>query len=200
MDYHLKAWFAGFLLCFACLGQAQEIPQISEEQLKQLLQTKIRTVETLGFHPKLIAAVRRQNREGLNLTTIQQRDQEWTNSKALTPFKLALQTNRAGKILTRLVQENESFSEAFLTDNQGANVAAYPPTSDYWQGDEQKWIASFNQGSGQLFIGALERDESAQTVEVQISAPVMDDDQTIGVLVMGVTLSYLQSKQQRQRD
>ena len=93
------------------------------------------------------------------------------------------------------MENNSAIDEVFLTDNQGANVAAYPPTSDYWQGDEEKWTASYNNGNGVVFIGPLEYDESTQKTQVQISAPVISKDETIGVLVLGVSVDYLQAKQ-----
>ena len=98
--------------------------------------------------------------------------------------------------LKRQVERSTSFNEAFLTDNQGANVAAFPATSDYWQGDEEKWTASFQNGNGVLFIGPLEQDESTQTLAVQVSAPVFDRGRTVGVLVVGITFTYLEARQQ----
>ena len=86
------------------------------------------------------------------------------------------------------------YSEAFLTDAQGANVAAYPATSDYWQGDEEKFTASFNGGQGKVFIGPIEMDESTQTNAVQISVPMEYNDETIGVLVIGVKVSVLEAE------
>ena len=75
-------------------------------------------------------------------------------------------------------------------------MAAFPATSDYMQGDEEKWSASFNGGDGRVFIGSLELDESTNTVAAQVSAPVLDRGNTIGVLVVGVTINYLQTKRQ----
>ena len=87
-----------------------------------------------------------------------------------------------------------AYNEAFLTDNQGANVAAFPPTSDYFQGDEEKWSESFNEGSGRVFIGPVELDESTGVRAVQISAPVLDQGRTIGVLVVGITVEHIESR------
>jgi hypothetical protein len=170
--------------------------QLSDSQITNLLNVKIRTVETLAFHPKLIDATNKQNAQNLSIETIRQRDEEWGNTEELTPFKRSLQISEAGKVLQRIVEDNISFNEAFLTDNQGANVAAYPATSDYWQGDEEKWLASFNNGNGKIFVGPIERDESTQSVAIQISAPVIGASGTIGVLIVGVSLSYLEAKQQ----
>lgn len=174
------------------LGQAQ----LSETELRDLLRIKIRTVQHMALNPTVVRAVRRQNAETLSVSEIKERDKNWSGTDDLTTFKRSLQENTAGRFLRRHVsREDASFNEAFLTDNQGANVAAYPATSDYWQGDEDKWVNSFNDGEGQVFLGDLELDESTQTYAVQVSAPVLDRGRTIGVLVVGVTLDYLEHKQ-----
>ena len=71
-------------------------------------------------------------------------------------------------------------------DNQGANVAMTDKTSDYWQGDEAKFQKAFNGGAGAVFIDAVKFDESAQAYLVQVSVPVMDGDQAIGAITMGI--------------
>ena len=187
-----KVLFA-LLLVISGLAFAQET--FSPEEKENLLKIKIRTVQHMTFNPVVINAVRQQNAQNLSLATIRQRDEEWKATDDLTPFKRSLQNSKVGKLLKRHVSINASFNEAFLTDNQGANVAAYPATSDYWQGDEEKWIESFNNGNGKIFIGPIEEDESTQTAAVQISAPVLEQGKTIGVLVVGITLDYVKSKQ-----
>ncbi len=174
------------------LAVAQE--DIDQDELEKLLRAKVRTVQHMALNPVLIQAVRRQNAEKLDLNNIKQRDDDWKAAKNLTPFKRSLQENTAGKMLRRYVNRNPFLNEAFLTDNQGANVAAFPATSDYWQGDEEKWTESFNDGEGQIFVGPLERDESTNTVAVQVSAPLYHQGETIGVLVVGVTFDYLKTK------
>lgn len=181
------------MLPASLMAQEQEAP--SQEELKQLLKTKIRSVQHMALTPTVVRATRRQNAEKLSMDLIKQRDEEWKSTKELTSFKRSLQENEAGRFLERVIGINASFNEAFVTDNQGANVAAFPPTSDYWQGDEEKWTASFNGGSGKVFLGPLEYDDSTKTYAVQISAPLYDRGVTIGVLVVGVTLDYLKTKQ-----
>ncbi len=183
-----------FLAALLAPGLVVAQEEIDQGELEELLRTKMRTVQHMALNPVLIQAVRRQNAEGLGINSIKQRDDDWKESKKLTPFKRSLQENSSGKMLRRYVSRNPSLNEAFLTDNQGANVAAFPATSDYWQGDEEKWAESFNDGAGQLFLGPVERDESTNTLAVQISAPLFHQGETIGVLVVGVTFDYLNSK------
>jgi len=183
-----------FLAALLAPGLAATQEGIDQNDLRELLRTKMRTVQHMALNPVLIQAVRRQNAEALGINGIKKRDDDWKGTKKLTPFKRSLQENSSGKMLRRYVGRNPSLNEAFLTDNQGANVAAFPATSDYWQGDEEKWIASFNEGDGRMFLGPVERDESTNTIAVQISAPLFHQGETIGVLVVGVTLDYLNSK------
>jgi len=71
-------------------------------------------------------------------------------------------------------------------DAQGALVCATGATSDYWQGDEAKWIRAFDGGKGATFIDRPRRDDSAAENLAQISIPVMEKDHAIGVLTVGV--------------
>ena len=71
----------------------------------------------------------------------------------------------------------------------GLNVGQSDVTSDYWQGDEAKWQRSFNEGRGALYIGEIAWDESADSMLVQISVPIMIDDSAIGALTVGKTVS-----------
>ena len=103
--------------------------------------------------------------------------------------------NDIARYLQRRVENNTAIDEVFITDNQGANVAAYPPTRDYGHGDEGKWTSSFNDGNGQIFIGPLEQDASTNKSQVQISAPIVSNDETIGVLIMGVSVDYITAQQ-----
>lgn len=186
------------LLAFCSLtaGTVAAQEDISRSELEELLHVKIRTVQHMALNPLLVRAVRSQNASGLTADEIARREKAWRATKELTPFKLSLQTSPAGRFLKQQVQRSTSFNEAFLTDNQGANVAAYPATSDYFQGDEEKWSECYNGAKGRIYIGALKRDESTNTVAAQVSAPVLDRGKTIGVLIVGVTINYLQTKRQ----
>lgn len=136
--------------------------KIDADELDALLRVKVRTVQHMALNPLLVRATLRQNMQKLPLDEIKRRDDEWRASKGLTPFKQSLQSSQSGRFVKDTVTRLRSLNEAFLSDNQGANVAAYPATSDYWQGDETKWSASFNDAQGEVFIGEVELDESTR--------------------------------------
>lgn len=79
------------------------------------------------------------------------------------------------------VQENSGgvLTEIFVVDAKGLNVGQSAVTSDYWQGDEDKWKIPFN--SGGVDLGDVELDESTQVVQSQVSVPVRDDQATLWV-------------------
>ncbi|WP_439618668.1 hypothetical protein [Shinella sp.] len=82
-------------------------------------------------------------------------------------------------------------TEIFVMDNRGLNVGQSDITSDYWQGDEAKWLKSF--GTGALYIEDAERDESTQLMQAQASLPITDPHTgaIIGTITVGVNLDAL---------
>jgi hypothetical protein len=82
-------------------------------------------------------------------------------------------------------------TEIFVMDNRGLNVGQSDITSDYWQGDETKWQASFREGV--LHIEEAERDESTQLMQTQASLPIRDSrtGTVIGTITFGVNLDAL---------
>ena len=65
-------------------------------------------------------------------------------------------------------------SEIILMDDRGLNVAVSAVTSDFWQGDEAKFLETFPKGADAVHIGEVELDESSQTYQVQVSFTVSD--------------------------
>ena len=84
--------------------------------------------------------------------------------------------------------------EAFVTDRRGAIVCAAQTTSDYWQGDEPKFVNAFKEGRGATFIDRPRFDESANANVAHISVPVMDGGKAIGVVVVGVRVDRIARK------
>lgn len=170
--------------------------ELSQDQIEDLLDVKIRFATHMGFIPSLVRAVENQNNLSISLADIKANDESWKKADEGSNTLIRRVTqNDVAKYFQRRVENNPAIDEVFLTDNQGANVAAFPPTSDYWQGDEDKWSRSYNNGDGVVYIGPLEYDESTKKTQVQISAPVVSQNETIGVLVLGVSVNYINQKQ-----
>ena len=175
--------------------------ELSQARLQRLLRHRIQAAENLAESDRVVADVRRQNDRKVPLAEIKRLDAQWAASKELTPLKKSVLENEVARHFRSLVTFDESiYSEIFLTDRQGATIAAYPLTSDYWQGDEEKWSNAFAGGKGTVYVGPVMYDESSKTDAVQISVPVFDGEKAIGVLVVGIKLSYIQAHYLKERD
>ncbi len=78
------------------------------------------------------------------------------------------------KPVSRYLKSKQSDSqgtivEFFVTDRNGLNVGQSVPTTDYWQGDEDKYLRTFAAGSNETFISRAERDDQSQMLETQAS-------------------------------
>lgn len=156
-------------------------------RMQSVVATHTLRVKAWAASPLLIEAVTDQNRKNIRLEEIKRIDSDWLAGKA-DNLATALINNPVGQFLNEKINKNKFlYTEAFLCDNQGAVVGEYPKTSDYWQGDEDKFIQSFNDGMGRDYIGALKFDESTQAYSVQVSVPVLYEGKTIGVLVVGLS-------------
>ena len=189
-----KNIIAAMLLVLPAVSQAEI--ELSDDQIEELLDVKIRFATHMAFQPNIIRAVEAQNGKKMSLAQIKENDEMWVGANGGSNSLIReITRNDIARYLQRRVENNAAIDEVFITDNQGANVAAYPPTSDYWQGDEGKFTSSFNEGDGQIFIGPLEQDASTNKSQVQISTPIVSNNQTIGVLIMGVSVDYIESQQ-----
>lgn len=174
---------------------ASEEVKWDQDKLRDILKTEVSRLGRVAANEVLVNAVIQQNAEKLAQATIAARDETWKASDSSDQFKQAMLASDAGSFLKNLIISTGSYTEAFVTDNQGANVATYPLTSDYWQGDEDKFTKAFAGDEGTVYIGNMEWDESSQFNAVQISVPVLDGGKVIGVMVVGVKLSHVLAKQ-----
>jgi hypothetical protein len=177
-----KPVIALFMIAF--LGGTVAYAEQAPESLNQL----IPKLKAWGTDAVLVSAVKAQNREGLTLAEIKKRDAKWQSTSDVDDFMKTLMANDAAKKMLEFEKSMPFLVELFLMDNQGANVAMTNKTSDYWQGDEAKFIESFNSGNGKVFIGDVEYDDSVLAYLVQVSVPILDNGKTIGVMTIGVNL------------
>lgn len=166
---------------------AAEVPAALNKQLPDL--------QKLGENPVLVAAVKAQNAKGINLDDIKKRDAEWMAKTGVDEGMKALMENEPAKELAKIESSQPFYFELFLMDNQGANVAMTNKTSDYWQGDEEKFKAAYKDGVGAVFVAEPEFDDSAKAYLIQVSVPVIDGGKAIGALTIGVNLDELEAAQ-----
>jgi hypothetical protein len=203
--------FAAALLALVCSGtlradDATELPVIFADETisasgKALLRRHARRIANWANAGALGEAVAAQNRQHRTLEKIQQIDVAWTSGGDLEGLDRELLENTCAKALDSFMTGATGFKESFVMDDLGALVCMTQRTSDYWQGDEEKWQRSMNEGRGALYIGEIAWDESADSMLVQISVPIMSDGSAIGALTVGKTVSSeLGTRPDRGRD
>ena len=148
--------------------------------------------------PVIVAAIRAQNQVSRDYTDseIDSLDKSW-RSEIGTPSQPTIEPilgNAASEFLRGKRDDSDGlFTEIFIMDGRGLNVATSDVTSDYWQGDEAKWQETYPAGANAVHIGEVELDESTQTYQSQVSLSITDPatGETIGAATIGVNVALL---------
>lgn len=145
----------------------------------------------------VIAQVQAQNHRHATLSRedISALDQRWKAQfgKQDAPLIHQLLNTPLSDALRNLqLRSNEWITEIIVMDNLGLNVALSSVTSDYWQGDEDKWKQTFAIGPDAEHVSAPGRDDSTRSVQVQVSRTITDSSgQAIGAVTVGIaTLQF----------
>lgn len=169
------------------IGSAVAFAAPASQKVIDVANTK---VAALGMDPVIVEAVKAANNEGKTLKEIKKLDQKWVDDQGTggTPALMtALMANNCAKHLGKLVSQNPFITEIFVTDNQGANVCQTDPTSDYWQGDEEKFTKVFNVG---VLVTNPKADDSGRNIS-QVSVPVVDGQTHVGTMTVGVDVDVV---------
>ena len=168
-----------------------------EGPIRELVKSQIKG---WSANPTIVAAVKAQNGKhaGLAQADIDALDKKWRaeTDAGSKPMIDELLGRPASKELAGYKNGGEGlFTEIFVMDNKGLNVAQSDVTSDYWQGDEAKWKKTFLAGPDALFIDEVEFDESTQTYQAQVSVSIADPDsgESIGAITVGVNVELLEN-------
>ena len=189
---YYTAFSAALCAVVSTSAQANEF----EEALREHAKAK---VQAWAEDPVLIAAIKAQNAENASLTpdVIDALDKKWraeTSASDQPTINMVL-GNDASKLLTEKRDESDGlYTEIFVMDSKGLNVAASDVTSDYWQGDEAKWQDTYSVGADAIHVSEVELDESTQTYQSQLSLTIVDPDtgEPIGAMTLGVNVEYLE--------
>jgi hypothetical protein len=159
--------------------------------LQAQVEARLPIARAWASDPVVVEAVKEANRSARTLNEIERIDIEWQGATGVSPFMRTLIDHPAAVRLRELRAEHRELQEAFVTDRLGANVAMTNKTSDFYQGDEEKFREAFAEGKGGTHIGKLALDESIQSYSIPVAVPVMDHGSAIGVLVVTVNVEKL---------
>ncbi|WP_227271575.1 hypothetical protein [Roseobacter weihaiensis] len=174
------------LVVAATLAQAVDSPPA----MRAFVESEIMT---WAQSEQVISAVKAQNVEKAGSTEAQilEWDAAWREQvgTANRPLIDEVMGNELSTFLSEQVAASGGrVTEIFVMDALGMNVAASDATSDYWQGDEDKYSKSYGAGSGAIFVDVIEFDESAQSYQGQISISLTDPatGELVGAMTIGL--------------
>lgn len=188
---------AAVIAAAAMIGLAAPAPAQDDYSgpLTELANGKLREI---AQNPALVSAIIAQNGQtgAYDAAKVDELDKQWRAEvdAADKPLINATLGTDASKFLASAQADSAGlFTEIFATDAKGLNVAQSTITSDYWQGDEDKFTKSFGAGADAVFLGEIEQDESTQTYQSQVSITITDPatGAPIGSITAGVDLSAL---------
>lgn len=157
-----------------------------------------KSMRAWAHDPIVIAAIKEQNERHAKLTQadIDTLDKQWRAEVKAADKPLIAKTmgNTLSTYLKKVEADSKGvYTEIFVMDNKGLNVGQSDVTSDYWQGDEDKWQKTFLVGADAVFVDKVEKDESSQQLQSQVSFSIVDpaSKQVIGAVTVGVNVEAL---------
>lgn len=168
--------------------------QVAQELTSSVL-SEIRLLQTLSGQFEETAEESAAEYEGTDAEITEQilsLDETWKNAPADHRLIQNTLNSHTAEELHELQNISPDHVEIFLTDRFGATIAATNQTSDYYQADEEWWLAAYNAGEGAIYVGQPEFDESSKTYAVVLAVPVRrEDGPVVGVLRSTLNLSVI---------
>jgi Cache domain len=163
----------------------QDVAQQAAAGIDAYVYRRILDVSLLARTPDLRSQATAGSTRPFDRAAAEAVDREW--QQGAKPPRVVEESlgNAASRYLKDLVVHDHIYREMILTDRQGRLVAASNPTTDYFQGDEDWWIAAVDDGrQGRVSISDVRWDPSARVYALEISAPVptSSDESLAGVL------------------
>jgi hypothetical protein len=156
------------------------------------------TVAAWMSDPLVIEAVKAQdeNNKSLSQQQVDDLDKTWraeVNAASRPLVDSVLKNKLSAYLADKKASSAGLVTEIFVMDNKGLNVGQSDPTSDYWQGDEAKWKNTFLKGPDAIFVDKVEKDESTQMFQSQVSMSIKDPatGAVIGAVTVGINVDQL---------
>lgn len=177
------------LVTALCLAAQSAAAGAVEDNMKSYVEAEVRAWFS---DPTVVAAVQASNlaHAALSPGDIAPLDAQWEAEIGTGgPLIAQVKDSAASSFLReKVAAAGGKVTEIIVMDNKGLNVAVSDVTSDYWQGDEDKFQKSFGAGPAGFHMSEVELDESTQTYQAQLSFTLTDPatGAAIGAVTVGV--------------
>ncbi len=106
-----------------------------------------------------------------------------------------LQSAPSRRLIELLAASHGAVTHGILMDGKGRNVAIGAPTTDYWQGDEAKFLKTAAAASHQISRGEIELRHDGQGSACWISQTIFEAGKPIGALAVELNLDHISQDQ-----
>ncbi|MZR32002.1 hypothetical protein [Sneathiella litorea] len=148
---------------------------------------------------EVVNAIREQNKLSTTLSQadIDARDRQWREEVKVDNHKMikAVLSNSLSSYLKSIKTDSHGkYTEIIVMDKKGLNVGQSDITSDYWQGDEDKWLKSYGAGPKGVLITEVDFDDSQQDYFSQVSISIVDPAtyKAIGAVTVSIDIGKLE--------
>lgn len=177
-----------------CATDRFAVTDYEQQIIKDLLQSKIEQWKRL---PLLSATLMKHNlqNEAMDTQAILERDGSWISAFLRNDQSYAeefIDRDLSTELRELKKQTQGIITEIIVIDERGINVAVSDMTSDYWQGDEEKFINVVGKPVNFMHFGAIIYDESTKRFQLHLSVPLYSEEpggviaKFLGIMVVGV--------------
>lgn len=165
-----------------------------DDEVLALIREKIQT--DLVVYMTKNQNIRHQDLQQEDITLL---DAQWVEERVSErkPLISATLTNPLSAYLNTLQSHSKGlFVEIFVMDDKGLNVGQSAISTDYWQGDEDKWQKTYLVGPDAVFVDIMEFDEDQKYWFSQVNLAVYDPENgnAIGAATVDVNLTELERR------
>lgn len=167
-----------------------EIPATLVDDLRRIVQQDVALISLRSQNGRHV---------GIDQAEIDRLDKQWREETkaANQPLIAQLMGSPLSSYLIDIKARSLGlFVEIFVMDEKGLNVGQSSITSDYWQGDEDKYLKTFAIGPDAVHFGEVEFDDSFKIQKQQVSFPILDpaDGKTLGAVTFEINLTELERR------
>lgn len=175
-------------------------PQGSAPDKSIITEAVLKNIKEFLFRDIVVLSVQNQNikYESIAQADIDTLDKTWREETKSDDQPLISSTlsNPLSSYLTRIQALSLGlYTEIFVMDDNGLNVGQSNISSDYWQGDEDKFQKTFSKGATTIFIDEVEFRDDVGAWVAQVNLSIADPDKkAIGAATVEVNLTELQRR------
>lgn len=187
----LKSSFGFTMMIIAATASYSAVAGPSDSLVEGYLSDLEKLQDAIIEQDDLLTLITASNtgNDDLDEDTILALDRRWIDGDE--DFRDTVMSNALTLYLKERVDESGGrIGEIIIMDDKGLTVAAWPATSDYLQGDEDKYLETYSRGSDEIHIARVDFDESTGLFQQQISETLRLRGRRIGAITVGLNIAY----------